>query len=420
MFQIKNGVNFKSLRRQVENSLGEKGGELKAALLTLLDELEASEVEYDEEAMKAEVLAIFAGIGESEVPEAVQNSIAKAISDKVAAIQNSIGANVSVKDKFTPKVKNQISAAVLKAQNKLEVENAVNKVLVENQITGLVFSDVIDYTIATKWENSNSLYAMFQQTKFTKFHYTTAAMNAAAVLAKQWDKESQAGTEKSIQQITATPKTISTDYIYKRQQVDAADMDEIEIAGEATSFLAWITGELATQTINTIVMAILVGDAINQVGERVTTFETIGTKTVTDIFTYVGATAGAVNVQKVRAACDKVINREGKKKVLCISQSLLTALSGYVYAAGGDTYYRSKEEMAGQFGVDEIYVTDLLGETKIICLIPGGYWIRDKKTISISYPTYAENRMNYQYEKNIGGAIHDLQSTALLNITAGS
>lgn len=416
LFEIRNGVNFKSLRRQIENSLNEKGGELKSALLSLLDELENSEVEYDEEAMKEQVLAIFAGA--EEVPEAVQNSITKIVSDRVTEIRNSIGVNV--KDQLTAKIKNQIAAAVLKAPNKMEVENAVNKVLIENQVSGLAFGDVIDYTIATKWENSDSLYSMFHQTKFTKFHYTTAEMLAAAVIAKQWDKTSEAGVEKSIQALKATPKAITTDYVYKRQQVDAADMDEIEIAGEASSFLSWITNELQTQTINTIIMAILVGDTVNAVGQRFTKFETIGTKVATDIFTYVGSTAGAINVTKVREMCDKVINREGKKKILAMSQSLLTALSSYVYAAGGDTHYRTKEEMAGQFGVDEIYVTDMLGETKLICLIPDGYWIRDKKTISISYPTYAENRMNFQFEKNIGGAIHDLQSTAVLNVTSAS
>ena len=142
LFEIRNGVNFKSLRRQIENSLNEKGGELKSALLSLLDELENSEVEYDEEAMKEQVLAIFAGA--EEVPEAVQNSITKIVADRVAEIRNSIGVNV--KDQLTAKIKNQIAAAVLKAPNKMEVENAVNKVLIENQVSGLAFGDVIDYT----------------------------------------------------------------------------------------------------------------------------------------------------------------------------------------------------------------------------------------------------------------------------------
>ena len=94
-----------------------------------------------------------------------------------------------------------------KRNNKKEVENNVNAVLVQNQITGLAFGDVVDYTIATKWENSTSLYAKFHQTRFTKFHYTAAEMLAVEVIAKQWDKTSQAGVEKSIQEVTTTTKT---------------------------------------------------------------------------------------------------------------------------------------------------------------------------------------------------------------------
>jgi hypothetical protein len=360
-----------------------------------------------------------------DVPEAIAKKVSDTVAAKVLEIQNAIGGG-SMKDKFTPAIKNKICAAILKAGNKQEVENAVMKVIIENQITGIVFGDVIDYTIATKWQNNNALYAKLHQTMVTKFHYTDSAMNDVANLAKQWSKsnakdENGVWIEKSIQEVTATPKSIATSYVYKRQQVDFEDLDDIEKVGQLSNFLTWVTTELQQQVVNTIIMAILVGDAINVVGERISTFETIGTKLVTDIFTYVTSVDDdAVTVGSIRAMCDRVLNPNGKEKILIIKATLLTALSGYTYAAGGDVYYRTIEEMAGQFGVSSIYVTDLIGDNKVICIIPDGYWVNEKKALSIAYPSYEKNRQNYQVERNTGGAIHDLLSTGLLKINATS
>ena len=49
-----------------------------------------------------------------------------------------------------------------------------------------------------------------------------------------------------------------------------------------------------------------------------------------------------------------------------------------------------------------------------IVMLPDGYWYNEKNAISVAYPKYEENVMNYQKERNIGGAIHDLFSTAVL------
>jgi hypothetical protein len=166
-------------------------------------------------------------------------------------------------------------------------------------------------------------------------------------------------------------------------------------------------------------MAILVGDTINGVGKRVNKFETIATKAATDAFTIVEhpAVALAPTVTDVREMCDKIYNPMGKEKILIINQALLTKLSAYKYATGGDVHYRSVEEMAGQFGVTSIYVTDVLKNltgTHAICMIPDGYWYKEKKTISVSWPTYENNELNYMKERNVGGKIHDLLSTAVL------
>ena len=68
-------------------------------------------------------------------------------------------------------------------------------------------------------------------------------------------------------------------------------------------------------------------------------------------------------------------------------------------------------------GVTNIYVTDIikgLSGLHAICIIPDGYWYKEKNTISVSWPSYEDNRLNYMKERNIGGKIHDLLSTAVL------
>ena len=82
------------------------------------------------------------------------------------------------------------------------------------------------------------------------------------------------------------------------------------------------------------------------------------------------------------------------------------------------TRYRDMtEEMAGQFGVSDIYVTDMLKNVEglhVICMLPDGYWYKEKKSISVSWPKYEENRINFMKERNVGGKIHDLLSSAVL------
>ena len=420
--KVKDFANLAKIKKQINDALNEKGGELKEALTALITELDSSEVEVDEKAFAeqvSELIKKYMSDPEAEVPAAVANAIAK----KIQAVKDSI--NTVSGDKLTLKVKNEIARAIITSRtDKTEIKNSVEKILVANGVTGLEFGQTIDYLITTKWEDLNPLFAKLKRTFISKFFYSTQLMNAVAVIAKQWSKASAAGVEKTIQAITSTPKEISTDYVYVRQQMNLADMDEIAEVGQESVFVSWINNELDLHLVNTIVMAILVGDAINADGSKVNKFETIGTKTVTDAFTYVANPAVALNptVKDVRLLCDKIYNPEGKEKLLIMDQALLTELSAYTYATGGDIHYRTKEEMAGQFGVSDIYVTDVLENISglhAICMIPDGYWYKEKKSISVSWPKYEENRINWMKERNIGGKIHDLLSTAVLKEAVG-
>lgn len=411
-----NLIKLEAAKRKIEDTLNEDAQGLKEALLAMIEELEAEEVEFDEDALKEAVKKALEGA--DELPEKIETEIVECVHNALKRVQNAIPAN----DRISVKVRNQIAGAILRAHGKEEVENAVNAVLVRNDITGLTFADVVDYSIVAKIEDFNPLFGQLHRTMYNKFFYTEADMATATAIAKQWDKTGTA--EKKIQELAAVGKSLNTKYIYKRQRVAFEDLDVIEEAGETSNFLKFINEELDRQIVNTIVMAILIGDTVNATADRVTTFETIATKTASDLFTtIVSAEGDAPTVADIRKMCDAVKNPEGKAKVLVLSQANLTALSAFQYAAGGTVDYRPLDVMKGVFGVDDIYITDLLEQTDdvhAVCLLPDGYWYKERAVLDVAYPTYERNAMNYQKERNAGGAIHDLYSTAVLKAAASA
>lgn len=409
---LKEFVNLQAIRTKVSNAFAsEKAQEAANALRSLIDELENAEVEIDEAAFAEKVKEILAG---AEPSTKVEEAIANAIAKRMTEINNSIKKELSVK------VKNEISAAILRSSSKEQVKDAVNAVLVKNDISGFTFEEVVDYSIVENWGNLNPIFSKLHKTFFTKFFYTDEDVKTATLLAKQWDKTG--ATEKKIQEIAVEGKLIRTKYIYKRQRAAQEDLDEIEKAGQMTNFLRFVNEELDRMIVNTIVMAILIGDNVSVGDDRVTTFETIA-KDASDAFTTVlNAAASTITLEEARKTADAVKNPNGKEKIALMTTETLTAISAFKYSGTGTVMYRSTEEVAKQIGVDSIVTVDILegAETagganiKMLVMLPDGYWYNEKNAIAVAYPQYEKNAMNYQKERNIGGAIHDLLSTAVL------
>lgn len=408
MVYLKEWINLTAIKRRVANAFSEKGQEAADAIRALIDELESAEVEVDENVLAEKIQEVLAN---AEPNTKTEEAIANAIAKRMQAINDTVGAK-----NLSAAVKNQISAAILRAASKEEVKNAVNAVLVKNDVTGLTFEDVVDYAVVESWGDLNPIFKQLHKTFFTKFFYNGQDVKTATLLAKQWDKSGD--TEKKIQEIAVTGKQILTKYIYKRQRAAQEDLDEIEKAGGLTNFLRFINEELDRMIVNTIVMAILIGDNVNELADRVTTFETIGSKNASDLFTKVLNPEGeTVTLKDFRRACDAVKNPNGKRKVAILSTSMLSQISEFKYSGTGTIMYRSTDEVAKQLGVDEVILCDLLDPEEGIygiVMLPDGYWYNEKNAISVAYPKYEENVMNYQKERNIGGAIHDLFSTAVL------
>jgi hypothetical protein len=393
--------------KYMRNTLSEKGQELFDKLVEVVEGMIAdAEVEYTEDELKETILKIVNA--NEEVPTAVAEAIATKIKNMTSAVK---------KLEVSDSVKNEIARTILTTK-KADVRNAVQEIAVKNGITGYSFDEVTDFAISEAWGNEDGLFSQLYKTPVSKFFYNADDLTTAAILAKQWDKTGE--SEKAIQELAVTGKTITTRYIYKRQQVAQEDIDDMDAQGALAGFPRWLNEELDRQIKNTIVMAILVGDTINAAGNRVTTFETIGNKTVSDVFTTVGtaANAGVVTLSDFRAIADSVKNPYGKKKVAVMPTTVLSELAKFIYGNGGTETFLDKDVVAKAIGVDEIYTTDIIdavnGSIWGLVFIPAGYWVKEKNTISVVYPTYEKNVLNYQKERNIGGAIHDLYSSAVL------
>lgn len=401
--------NLATMKKSIRNAFTPEGADAAEAINEMLDSLAASDVEYDVEGLANEMKSFIEKLAGEKVEEEVANQLAK----RMQAMQNGI-------NKELPKeVRNEVAKAILSSHGRDEVRSAVENVMTKNGISGLSFADVVDYAVVDGWGNSNPLFAKLKEVPFNKFFYTDSDLSTAEILAKQWDEATKDTVLKSIQAVKLEGKAITPRYVYKRQQMDRADLSRLEKSGGMATFLAWLNEELDRQIVNTIVLAMLVGDTINAQGARVTSFETIGTKKVSDAFTSVlnPEVAEDVTLADVRRLCDAVKNPYGKDKWLICSSALLTSISAFVYAAGGSTDFISTDALKEKLGVSEIYVTDMIDSSTglhAIAMLPEGYWYTQDEYISVSYPTWEQNVENYQKERNIGGAIHDMLSTAVL------
>lgn len=401
--KIRNNYDADACKRRLANAKSPE--DVAAEIAAYFGDVMKSEVEISEDELKATIGEMVKQLFDAEMAEKITEGIAK----RVKSIEDSIKGET--KKEIAPKVVNSILASMLRSGNREDAVRNAERVAVENGITGMTFGEIVDYAIADKWGDDNELFAALNNQPFTKFFYTVQELVSAGVISEDvaahgWSKASNADKKK--QNLTVTGKTINTQYIYKSQGIDQEDLDNAEQVGEMTALVTWVTNELKRQIVNTIV-AVMVGNTSTEI----TCIEPLTKDTDNDAFVTSVTTASktAVTMTEARSICDAVKNPYGKAKWAVMTTSQLAKLAEFKYAEGGTTSYRSKEEVAGNLGVDKIYVCD--NATTFICFLPDGYWLKTKKTINVVYPTWERNRQNYQSELNIGGAIHDLKSVAI-------
>lgn len=362
-------------------------------------------------------------LAEIESKYATQN---EEIAERIQTLRNEMGAMVqgtkSVKDKFTGEVRKAIANAIMEShgsQNTLKaIENICSQNGIEirkkNSVSGLSFAEVIDYALQLKQENNDEIFDALYKTNRSKFFYGELDPTAPANIAKQWDKNSE--TQKAEQDLAVNGKTLSFAYIYKLQSLANEDLADAREAGQEAELLRDVREELIRAVKGLAVRAMLIGDAVNPNGSKVTVFETIGTKTTSDLFTTVvnPATANSVTLADVRKAAEAV---KTERKWVVMTSDLKLALATRLYGAGGTEFFFTDNELAEQLGVDRVITKDFIGDITglhAVVFDPNEYWVKEKDVIDTPFPDYRDNRQGYVYEIYMGGAIHGLQSTAVL------
>lgn len=409
--------------RKITNSLSGDAREFADAVVAAFEALEAAEEEVTLEEVRAEVEKVAEQFVK---PEEVEQEVAEAVARVRESIMREVrGGSLPVQEKITDSVKRQVVNAIAHAQNRAEAiadidaiakANGIEIKKKKNDITGLTYGDIIDYALQIKQDESDEVYDSLYKTKVSKMFYAELDDTDAAQIAKQWDKESDPSVVKDIQSLAASGKEISTANIYKLQRIANEDMDDAEEAGELNSLIGQVTAELRKAVKAGIVRSILIGDNVNATGKKITKFESIATKTATDLHTTIvnPATANTVTLRDLATLAEAV---KTERKWLFLSPSLCLALREFIYAAGGTPTLIGEDELAAKIGVEKIVKKDYLEGVEglhAIILDPDQYWVKEKKETDVAFPQYERNARGFLYELNAGGCIRGLKSTAVL------
>lgn len=409
--------------RKITNTLSGDAREFADAVVSAFEALEAAEEEVSIDDVRAEIEKVAEQFVK---PEEVEQEVAEAVAKVRESIMREVrGGSMPVAEKITDSVKRQVVNAIAHAQSKSEAlagidaiakANGIEIKKKKNDITGLTYGDIIDYAIQVKQDESDEVYDALYKTKVSKMFYAELDDTNAEQIAKQWDKEAGAGVVKDIQSLAAQGKEISTANIYKMQRIANEDMDDAEEAGELNSLIGQVSAELRKAVKAGIVRAILIGDDVNATGKKITKFESIATKTVTDLHTTVlnPATANTVTIKDLALLAEKV---KTERKWLFVSPELELELREFTYAAGGTPTLIGEDELAAKIGVEKIVKKDYLAGVEglhAIILDPDQYWVKEKKETDIAFPQYERNARGFLFELNAGGCIRGLKSTAVL------
>lgn len=409
--------NLVKAMKKIANTLSDDARSQWDEMVAAVEALEQDEDEHD-------ITELNDRLAEIEGKYASQETdVANRMQALRAELMNSIKGAKNVKDAFTSDVRRKISNAILSAHTLREVYDSISAVCAEagielktkkNSVSGLTFAEVIDYALQLKQEDNDEIFDALYKTARSKFFYGELDPTNKKHIAKQWSKGSE--TSKEEQELALNGKSITTAYLYKLQLLANEDLDDAREAGQEAELLRDLRDELMRAVKGLAVRAMFVGDAYNDNGAKVTVFETIGTKTVTNLFTTVAnpAVANTVTLADVRKTAAKVKTR---RKWAVMTEDLKLLLATRVYAEGGTEFFFTDEELAAQLGVDRVIAKDFIGDVEglhAVIFDPDEYWVKVKNVIDVAFPEYRDNRQGYVYEMNMGGAIHGLQSTAVL------
>lgn len=357
----------------------------------------------------------------AKVEEIAGNFVSKQdVENKIAEVRESILRMVRAngageQSKLTKEIANQVASGVLHARTRSEAFAALDGVIAKNDLTGITYQQLVDYTLNIKQDDADEVFDALSVTPFAKWFYGELDGSNAEQVAKQWDKTQQKGITKDLQTLALNGKSIECKEVYKMQRIANSDVNAAEEAGQLTQLLASVSAELRKAIKAAAVRAILIGDKVNGGNKQITSFETIGTKKATDVFTTVlnPEDAEVTLVDLLRTV--KSVKTE--RKWLFITSALEVQLRKMLYAAGGTATIIGLEDMAKMLGVERVINKDYLADEDglhAIVMSPDEYRVKLRKTLEMPFPEWKENAQYLLSEMDMAGAIHGIKSTAVL------
>lgn len=393
----------------IKNALTGDAKDFADAVLSAFQSMADDDAEHGVEELTAKVEEI---AGEYVSKQDVENKIAE-VRESILRMVRANGAGEQ--SKLTPEIAKQVANAILRSRSHAEVFAALDGVIAKNDLTGLSYQGLVDYTLNIKQEDADEVFDALSVTPFTKWFYGELDEKNADQVAKQWDKTQQKGIEKDLQKLALNGKSIECKEVYKMQRIANSDLNAAEEAGQQVQLLASVSGELRKAIKSAAVRAILIGDKVNSGNKQITSFETIGTKKATDVFTTVLNPEGAEVTLVDLLRTVKAVKTE--RKWLFITSALEVKLRKMLYAAGGTATIIGLEDMAKMIGVERVINKDYLADENglhAIVMSPDEYRVKIRKTNEVPFPEWKENAQYLLAEMDMAGAIHGIKSTAVL------
>ena len=345
------------------------------------------------------------------------------VENKIAEVRESILRMVRAnaageQSKLTPEIAKQVANAILRSRSHAEAMTSLDGVIAKNDLKGITYQGLVDYTLNIKQEDADEVFDALSVTPFATWFYGEIDGSNSEQVAKQWEKSQQKGITKDLQNLAVNGKTITCKPVYKMQRISNDDVFAAEEAGQLPQLLSSVSAEERKSIKAGVVRAILIGDKVNSGNKKITSFETIGTKKATDVFTTVINPEGAEVTLVDLLRTVKEVKTE--RKWLFITSALEVKLRKMMYAAGGTATIIGLDDMAKMIGVERVINKDYLANEEglhAIVMSPSEYRMKIRKTLEMPFPEYKENAQYLLSEMYIGGAIHGIKSTAVLRAT---
>ena len=393
----------------IKNALTGDAKDFADAVLSAFQSMADDDKEHGVEELTSKVEEI---AGEYVSKQDVENKIAE-VRESILRMVRANGAGEQ--SKLTPEIAKQVANAILRSRSHAEAFAALDGVIAKNDLTGITYQGLVDYTLNIKQEDADDVFDALSVTPFTKWFYGELDGSNADQVAKQWDKTQQKGITKDLQTLALNGKSIECKEVYKMQRIANSDLNAAEEAGQQVQLLASVSGELRKAIKAAAVRAILIGDKVNSGNKQITSFETIGTKKATDVFTTVLNPEGAeVTIVDLLRTVKEV---KTERKWLFITSALEVKLRKMLYAAGGTATIIGLEDMAKMIGVERVINKDYLADEEglhAIVMSPDEYRVKIRKTNEVPFPEWKENAQYLLAEMDMAGAIHGIKSTAVL------